>query len=176
MRAPCLRGPKPSSRVVLVLLCWSPTMKRRDRRDLISATAFINAFNELDVPCSSGAVSGRFRAGCAARVLVGSVLVTCRCLAVVRVSAPPARGLLWGFFGGFRSRCAPPLRPGCLFGWCRRSRARCGKAEVPRFYLTKNVRADLGHTTPTPCRIGKRPPAPENRPAIEESRGGGCAR
>ena len=26
---------------------------------------------------------------------------------------------------------------------------------------------------PTPCQIGKRPPAPENRPAIEESRGGG---
>ena len=26
---------------------------------------------------------------------------------------------------------------------------------------------------PTPCRIGKRPPAPENRPAIEELRGGG---
>ena len=26
---------------------------------------------------------------------------------------------------------------------------------------------------PTPCRIGKRPPAPENRPAIEEPRGGG---
>ena len=33
VRAPCLRGTKPSSRVVLVLLCWSPTMKRRDRRD-----------------------------------------------------------------------------------------------------------------------------------------------
>ena len=26
---------------------------------------------------------------------------------------------------------------------------------------------------PTPCRIGKRAPAPKNRPAIEESRGGG---
>ena len=38
-----------------------------------------------DVPRSSGAVSGRFRAGCAARVLVGSVLVACRCIAVVRV-------------------------------------------------------------------------------------------
>ena len=62
-------------------------------------------------------------------------------------SAPPARGLLlWGFFGGFRSRCAPPLRSGCLFGWYRRSRARCGQAEVPRFYLTQNLRADLGHT------------------------------
>ena len=27
---------------------------------------------------------------------------------------------------------------------------------------------------PTPCRIGKRPPAPENQPAIGGLRGGGC--
>ena len=52
---------------------------------MISATAFISAFNELDVPRSSGAVSGRLRTGCAARVLIVSVLVTCRGLAVVRV-------------------------------------------------------------------------------------------
>ena len=51
--------------------------------------AFINALNELDVPRSSGAVSGRFRAGCAARVLIDSVLlVTCRYLAVVRALGP----------------------------------------------------------------------------------------
>ena len=54
----------------------------------MSATAFINAVTELDVPRSSGTVSGRFRTGCVARVLVGSVLVTCRCLAVVRVLGP----------------------------------------------------------------------------------------
>ena len=51
----------------------------------IIAPAYINAFTELDVPRSSGAVSGRFRTGYAAWVLVGSVLVTCRCLlSVVR--------------------------------------------------------------------------------------------
>ena len=59
--------------------------------------AFINAFNELDVPRSSGAVSGRFRAGCAARGLVGSVLVTFRCLAVVRVLGPACAGAPLGF-------------------------------------------------------------------------------
>ena len=58
----------------------------------MSATAFINAFTELDVPCSSGAVSGMYRAGYAARVLVGSVLVTCWCLAVVRVLRPAGSG------------------------------------------------------------------------------------
>ena len=65
----------------------------------MSATAFIDAFTEVDVPRSSGAVSGRFRAGwCAARVLVGSVLVTRRCLAVVRVLGPACSGgSFWAF-------------------------------------------------------------------------------
>ena len=49
-------------------------------------------------------------------------------------SAPPARGLLLGFFGGFRSRTAPPPRSGCLLGWYRRSRARCGK-EISAAFL-----------------------------------------
>ena len=62
------------------------------------ATVFINAFTELDVPRSSGAVSGRFRTGCAARVLVSSVLVTCRCLAVVRVLSPAGSGAPSGLF------------------------------------------------------------------------------
>ena len=56
------------------------------------ATAFINVFTELDVPRSSGAISGMYRAGYEARVLVGSVLVTCRCLAVVRVLRPACSG------------------------------------------------------------------------------------
>ena len=56
----------------------------------ISATAFINAFTELDGSCSSDEASEKFRAGCAARMLVGSVLVTCRCLAVVRRVLSPA--------------------------------------------------------------------------------------
>ena len=64
----------------------------------MSAAAFINAFTEIDVSRSSGAVSGRFRKGCAARVLVGSVLVTCRCLAVVRVLGPAGSGAPSGLF------------------------------------------------------------------------------
>ena len=60
--------------------------------------SIINAFNEPDVPRSSGAVSGRFRTGCAARVLIGSVSVTCRCLAVVRVLGPACSGAPLGLF------------------------------------------------------------------------------
>ena len=64
----------------------------------MSATAFTNVFIELDAPRSSGAVSGRFRTGCAARVLIGSVSVTCRCLAVVRVLGPACSGAPFGLF------------------------------------------------------------------------------
>ena len=91
MGAPCLRSPKFSSRVVLVVLCWSPTMEAGETVG-ISGTAFINAFTELDVPRSSGAISRMYRAGYAARVLVGSVLVMRRCLAVVCVLCPACSG------------------------------------------------------------------------------------
>ena len=112
----------------------------------MSATAFTKSFTELDVPRSSGAVSGRFRTGCAARVLVGcSVLVTCRCLAVVRVLAATGPGALpllcifrafsVGFDRAKRHLLQPPPRSGCLCGLYRGFRARCGQAEVPRFYL-----------------------------------------
>ena len=86
----------------------------------MSATVFSNAFafTELDVPRSSGAVSGRFRTVFAARVLVGSVLVTCpgALPPSFAFSAPLARGLLLGFFGGFRSRKAHPRGRGVLAG------------------------------------------------------------
>ena len=87
-----------------------------------------------DVPRSSGAVSGRFRTGCAARVLIGSVSVACWCLPSFAFSGPPARGLLLGFFGGFRSRTAQPPRSGCLLGRYWRSRARCAK-EISTAFL-----------------------------------------
>ena len=97
-----MRAPKLSSRVVPVVLCWSPTMRRQETpngptfcfltRAGMFATSFTNAFADLDLPLSSGAISGRFRTGCAARVLVGSVLVACRCLAVVRVLGPAGSG------------------------------------------------------------------------------------
>ena len=74
--------------------------------------------------------AGRFR--------LGDVPVPCR-RSRSRPSAPLARGLLLGFFGGIRSRKAPPPRTGCLCVWCRRLWARCGEAEVPRFYLRWNV-------------------------------------
>ena len=51
-----------------------------------------------------------------------------------------------GFFGGFRSRTARPPRSGCLLRWYWRSRARCGKEISTAFYLTQNLRTDLGHT------------------------------
>ena len=83
------------ARGVVVLVA---TDARSEETVGISATAFINAFTELDVPRSSGAVSGRFRAGYVSRVLVGSVLVTCRCLAVVRVLGPAGSGAPSGLF------------------------------------------------------------------------------
>ena len=58
--------------------------------DLLKLTN--NAFTELNAPRSSSAVSGMYRTGYAARVLVGSVFVTCRCLAVVRVFRPACSG------------------------------------------------------------------------------------
>ena len=49
-------------------------------------------------------------------------------------SAPPTRGLISGFFGGFWSRTAQtPRRSGCILGWYWRSRARCAKETSAAF-------------------------------------------
>jgi len=96
VRAPCLRGPKPSSRVVLVLLCWSPTMKRRDRRDLSHGIYQCLQWTRRPafVRCVLWAVSG----GARSKVLVGSVLVgRAGALPSFAFSAAPARGRLWAF-------------------------------------------------------------------------------
>ena len=100
--------------------------------------AFINAFNEPDVPRSSSAVSGMYRAGYAARMLVGSVLVTCRCLAVVRVLRPACSGAPFGLFRWIsvaHSTTTAVGVSGCLLGWYRRSRARYGKEISTAFLL-----------------------------------------
>ena len=56
------------------------------------------SLNSTSLPRSSGAVSsGMYRAGYAARVLVGSVLVACWYLAGIRVLRPACSGLLLGF-------------------------------------------------------------------------------
>ena len=104
----------------------------------MSATAFINAFTELDVPRSSGAVSGGFRTGCAARVLVGSVLVTCGALPSFAFSFFAGSGApsgIWAFRGGFRSRKAPPPAVGVSLWVTRRSRACCGKETSTAFLV-----------------------------------------
>ena len=85
--APCLHAPKPSYRVVpvVVFLVANDGAKRR------------SGYPPRHVPMPSLNSTSRvrpvhglreFRTGCAARVLVASVLVTCRCLAVVRVLGP----------------------------------------------------------------------------------------
>ena len=111
------------------------------KRRLSQSDDFTNAFTEVDFPRSPGAVSGRFRTG-ARVVLVGSVLLTCRCLAVVRVLGPAGAGAPSGPFrwisGNFRSRKAPLPRSGCLLGWYWRSRARCGKEISTAFLFDAN--------------------------------------
>ena len=63
-------------------------------------------------------------------------------------------------------------KPGCGF-------PAGGGGGDPRLYVRKKAKKGNLRTNPisnplAPCRIGKRPPAPENWPAIGESRGGGA--
>ena len=61
-------------------------------------------------------------------------------------SAPPARGLLLGCFGGFRSRKAPPPRSWCLCGRCTWGLGRLWASGSAALLLVVKLGACLGHT------------------------------